>query len=57
VHFPYREYHSAAETPDLVDSRRLEDTVELALQVARSQLETPVPPCRPQNVRQRLVPP
>jgi Peptidase family M28 len=56
VHFPYREYHSTAELPALVDRRRLEDTVELAAHVARTQLELPVPRTPPQPIRQRLVP-
>ena len=43
-HFPYDEYHLPAETMELVDERRLEDSVELATLLIESLLEQPVAP-------------
>jgi hypothetical protein len=42
VHFPYPEYHTPRERPELVDEKRLADTVELAAALVESQLERPV---------------
>jgi Iap family predicted aminopeptidase len=43
-HFPYDEYHLPAETMELVDERRLGDSVELATLLIESLLEQPVAP-------------
>jgi len=43
LHFPYPEYHLPTETLALVDERRLEDSVELAVALVESQLADPVP--------------
>jgi len=42
LHFPYPEYHLPSETLALVDERRLEDSVELAVALVESQLAEPV---------------
>ena len=42
AHFPYPEYHLPTETLALVDERRLEDSVELAVALVESQLADPV---------------
>ncbi len=42
LHFPYPEYHLPTETLALVDERRLEDSVELAVALVESQLAEPV---------------
>jgi Peptidase family M28 len=42
VHFPYPEYHTPRERPELVDEQRLADAVELAAALVESQLERPV---------------
>jgi aminopeptidase YwaD len=41
-HFPYDEYHLPSERLELVDERRLADTVELATRLIESLLEDPV---------------
>jgi Iap family predicted aminopeptidase len=56
VHFPYPEYHSAAESLDLVDDARLTDTVELATATAKSLLTTPISWSSPSPIRRRMVP-
>lgn len=43
LHFPYAEYHLPEERLELVDERRLEDSVELATALVESQLARPVP--------------
>jgi Iap family predicted aminopeptidase len=43
-HFPYDEYHLPAERMELVDERRLSDSVELATLLIESLLEQPVAP-------------
>ena len=43
LHFPYPEYHTPRERPELVDEQRLADAVELAGALVESQLERPVP--------------
>jgi hypothetical protein len=43
-HFPYDEYHLPAERLELVDVRRLADSVELATLLVESLLEQPVQP-------------
>lgn len=43
LHFPYPEYHLPQERFELVDERKLEDAVELALGLVESQLSRPVP--------------
>ncbi|HZT90652.1 MAG TPA: hypothetical protein VFA05_01290 [Gaiellaceae bacterium] len=43
AHFPYDEYHLPEETPQLVDERRLEDAVRLALALVESQAADPIP--------------
>ena len=42
VHFPYPEYHLPSERLELVDERRLADSVDLAVALVESQLERPV---------------
>ncbi len=44
LHFPYAEYHLPEERLELVDERKLDDAVELALALVESQLSRPVPP-------------
>jgi aminopeptidase YwaD len=56
VHFPYPEYHSLAETLDLVDEQRLMDTVELAARTVDSLLDSPIPWAAPNPIRRRTVP-
>ncbi|MHB1572316.1 MAG: M28 family peptidase, partial [Solirubrobacteraceae bacterium] len=41
TYYPYAEYHSPAEHPDLVDEVRLADAVDIAVALVKSQLETP----------------
>ena len=43
-HFPYDEYHLPSERLELVDERRLDDSVELATLLVESLLEQPVAP-------------
>jgi Zn-dependent M28 family amino/carboxypeptidase len=43
-HFPYDEYHLPAERSELVDERRLVDSIELATLLVESLLEQPVAP-------------
>jgi Iap family predicted aminopeptidase len=43
-HFPYDEYHLPSERLELVDERRLADSVELATLLVESLLEQPVAP-------------
>lgn len=43
LHFPYPEYHLPSERIDLVDERRLEDAVDLAVALTEGQLARPVP--------------
>jgi hypothetical protein len=40
-HFPYADYHLPSERLELVDERRIEDTVELAARVLDSLLAEP----------------
>jgi Zn-dependent M28 family amino/carboxypeptidase len=42
LHFPYDEYHLPSESPDLVDPRRMDDAVALAVALVESQLENPI---------------
>jgi hypothetical protein len=42
LHFPYPEYHLPGEAIALVDERRMEDAVDLAVALVESQLERPV---------------
>jgi aminopeptidase YwaD len=42
LHFPYREYHLPEERLELVDERRIEDAVELALGLIEGLVERPV---------------
>ncbi|MFL5952636.1 MAG: M28 family metallopeptidase [Gaiellaceae bacterium] len=42
LHFPYDQYHLPSDTTDLVDDRRLEDAVALALRLVESQLAHPL---------------
>jgi Peptidase family M28 len=42
LHFPYPEYHLPEETIELVDERRLDDAVDLAVALTESQLARPV---------------
>jgi Iap family predicted aminopeptidase len=42
LHFPYDEYHLPADTPGLVDGRRFDDAVSLALALVESQLAQPL---------------
>jgi Zn-dependent M28 family amino/carboxypeptidase len=42
VHFPYPEYHLPSERLELVDERRLGDSVDLAVALVESQLERPI---------------
>jgi len=56
VHFPYPEYHSPREVPDLVDPNRMADTVELATQLVQTQLDLPVP-SRPRPAINRKLQP
>ena len=42
LHFPYPEYHLPEERIELIDERRLDDAVELALALVEGQLEQPV---------------
>jgi Iap family predicted aminopeptidase len=42
LHFPYPEYHLPSERLELVDERRLADSVDLAAALVESQLEDPV---------------
>jgi hypothetical protein len=42
LYFPYDEYHSPAEAPELVDPRLMDDAVALAIALVESQLEQPV---------------
>ena len=44
THFPYPEYHLPSERLELVDERRLDDSVELATLLVESLLEQPVAP-------------
>lgn len=43
-HFPYPEYHLPTERLELVDGRRLDDSVELAIRLVESLLAEPVRP-------------
>lgn len=43
-HFPYDEYHLPSERLELVDERRVDETVELATRLVESLLEDPVSP-------------
>ena len=56
VHYPYPEYHSAAERLELIDFRRVEDTVELAARVLQMQCESPVPGTAEVLTRRRVPP-
>ena len=40
--FPYPEYHLPSERRELVDERRLEDAVDLAIELVQSQLASPI---------------
>lgn len=42
LHFPYDEYHLPSESPALVDPRRMDDAVALAIALVESQLEHPL---------------
>jgi Iap family predicted aminopeptidase len=42
LHFPYDEYHSPEDSPDLVDERLMADAVDLAVAMVESQLAEPV---------------
>ena len=41
LHFPYPEYHSSADRPELVDERLLADSVALALELVRDLAASP----------------
>jgi Iap family predicted aminopeptidase len=41
-HFPYDEYHLPDDLPELVDERRMEDAVDLAVALVESQLARPI---------------
>jgi Iap family predicted aminopeptidase len=43
LHFPYPEYHLPEERLELVDERKLDDSVELAVALVETQLARPVP--------------
>ena len=42
LHFPYDEYHSPEDSPDLVDEALMADAVDLAVAMVESQLADPV---------------